>query len=211
MLISNRIQTILMARFWMILTMVYSTQNYWVPGLCPSVHCLVDKVQKPSNSDFLWVFLIMKRPNFFLPSVFSLHYEHPSSQWYYHNTFCSSSNIIPAIESNMESSVFWIITLCSSLKVNGRFGGTCHLHLHSRRISHARNQHEAGSRQSSCLAYSSTLKMEATCSSETSVDFKLTTWRCKPEDITLHNRRCENLKSYKMKYGMVGIGTREKV
>jgi hypothetical protein len=29
----------------------------------------------------------------------------------------------------------------------------------------------------SCLAYSSTLKMEATCPSETSVDFQRTTWR----------------------------------
>jgi hypothetical protein len=34
----------------------------------------------------------------------------------------------------------------------------------------------------SCLAYSSTLKMEATCSSETSVDFQRTTVRCIPED-----------------------------
>jgi hypothetical protein len=33
--------------------------------------------------------------------------------------------------------------------------------------------------------------------SETSVDFQRTTWRCIPEDSrTLHNQRCENLKSY---------------
>jgi hypothetical protein len=38
----------------------------------------------------------------------------------------------------------------------------------------------------SCLAYSSTLKMEAICSSETSVDFQRTTWRYIPEDRTLH-------------------------
>jgi hypothetical protein len=51
----------------------------------------------------------------------------------------------------------------------------------------------------SCLAYSSTLKMEATCSSETSVAFQLTARRHIPEDITLHNHRCENLKfSYKL-------------
>jgi hypothetical protein len=31
------------------------------------------------------------------------------------------------------------------VKVNGLFGGTCHLDLQSRRISHTRNQHEEGS------------------------------------------------------------------
>jgi hypothetical protein len=38
--------------------------------------------------------------------------------------------------------------------------------------------------------------MEATCSSETSVDFQRTTWHNVPEDRNLHNHRCENLKSY---------------
>jgi hypothetical protein len=36
-----------------------------------------------------------------------------------------------------------------------------------------------------CLAYSLTLKMEATCSSKTSVDFQWTIWRYTPEDPTL--------------------------
>jgi hypothetical protein len=62
----------------------------------------------------------------------------------------------------MKSSIFWDIMLCSK---------------------QARNQREAGSKQSSasvcfalvsCMAYSSTLKMEAKCSSETSVDFQRT-------------------------------------
>jgi hypothetical protein len=48
----------------------------------------------------------------------------------------------------------------------------------------------------SCLAYSSTLKMEATCSSETSVYFQRTTGRYIPEDGTFHDHRCENLISY---------------
>jgi hypothetical protein len=43
---------------------------------------------------------------------------------------------------------------------------------------------------------SSTLKMEAICSSETSVATQQTTRRHIPEDDTLHNHRCENLKSY---------------
>jgi hypothetical protein len=48
----------------------------------------------------------------------------------------------------------------------------------------------------SCSAYYSTLKMEVACSSEMSVEFQLTTRRYIPEDRTLHNHRCENLKSY---------------
>jgi hypothetical protein len=50
----------------------------------------------------------------------------------------------------------------------------------------------------SCLAYSSTVKIEATCSSETSVEFHRTTRRYIPEDRTLHNHCCEYLKSYNM-------------
>jgi hypothetical protein len=42
----------------------------------------------------------------------------------------------------------------------------------------------------------STLKMEAICSSETSVDTQRTTWRYIPEDGILHNHCCENLKSF---------------
>jgi uncharacterized membrane protein len=38
--------------------------------------------------------------------------------------------------------------------------------------------------------------MEAICSSEKSIDFQRTTRRYIPEDRTLHNHRCENLKSY---------------
>jgi hypothetical protein len=49
-----------------------------------------------------------------------------------------------------------------------------------------RNHREAGSELAPCftlvsyLAYSSTLKMEAICSSETSVDYQLTTGRYNP-------------------------------
>jgi hypothetical protein len=42
----------------------------------------------------------------------------------------------------------------------------------------------------------SILKMEAICSSETSVDTQRTTRRYIPGDGTLHNPRCENVKSY---------------
>jgi hypothetical protein len=46
------------------------------------------------------------------------------------------------------------------------------------------------------LVCSSTLKCEAIFSSEMSVAFPRTTGRHIPEDRTLHNIRCENLKSY---------------
>jgi hypothetical protein len=76
---------------------------------------------------------------------------------------------------------------------------TCRLHLQSRSISQARNQRESRWQAElcliSCLAYASNLKIEATCSSETSVDFERTTRRYIPEDKTLHNHRCENLVS----------------
>jgi hypothetical protein len=39
----------------------------------------------------------------------------------------------------------------------------------------------------SCFAYSSILKIEKTCFSETFVDFQRTTWRYFPEDRTLLN------------------------
>jgi hypothetical protein len=56
-----------------------------------------------------------------------------------------------------------------------------------------------GDKLATCLLaeiISSTLKMEAICPSETSVATQQTTERHIPEDDTLHNHRCENLKSY---------------
>jgi hypothetical protein len=48
----------------------------------------------------------------------------------------------------------------------------------------------------SSLTDFSTLKMEAICSSKTSVHFTGSTWRHIPDDGILHSHRCENLKSY---------------
>jgi hypothetical protein len=80
----------------------------------------------------------------------------------------------------MKSTIFWDITLCSLLKIIRRFGGTSPPSSGSKNKL-ARNQHE-----SRWLAYFSTLKMEAICSSETSVDFQQTIRRYSPEDGTLH-------------------------
>jgi hypothetical protein len=53
-----------------------------------------------------------------------------------------------------------------------------------------------------CSDYYSALKMEATCTSETSMDFQRTR-RYIPENRNLHNHHWENLKSYKdFKTGM---------
>jgi hypothetical protein len=111
----------------------------------------------------------------------------------------------------LKSSFFWDITPCCSLKTSQYFEVTCHFHLQSWRVIQARNQPEGGSRQSSgrlsllpascwylasSLAYFSTMKMEATCSSKISVGFQRNIWHYIPEDRTLHNQCCENLKSY---------------
>jgi hypothetical protein len=46
-----------------------------------------------------------------------------------------------------KSSFFWKIAPCSQFKVNRPFGGTRRLQLQGRRISQARNQREASSKQ----------------------------------------------------------------
>jgi hypothetical protein len=86
----------------------------------------------------------------------------------------------------MKSHELWDVMLCSLLKVNRRFGGTCHHNIQGQRISQAGNQRLLSATMVYCLAFSSTLKMEATCSSETSVDFQRTTRRYIPEDRTLY-------------------------
>jgi hypothetical protein len=45
------------------------------------------------------------------------------------------------------NSALWTITPCSPLNVNRCFGGIYHLHLQDLRISQARNQNVAGSKQ----------------------------------------------------------------
>jgi hypothetical protein len=64
-------------------------------------------------------------------------------------------------------------------------------HLFRRNMS--RLSSRSKNRPSKKPAWSSML---TTCSSETSVDFQRTTRRYIPEDRTLHNHRCENIRSY---------------
>jgi hypothetical protein len=70
----------------------------------------------------------------------------------------------------------------SPLEVNRRFRRTYRLHVHGRRISRA----VLGCiLRADFLAYSSILKMEATCSSETSPDIQRTVRCYGPQDGTL--------------------------
>jgi hypothetical protein len=91
------------------------------------------------------------------------------------------------------------MTSSSPPRPKRRFGGTC-LHLQSRIISQERSQYESDIKHfftlDSCLAFTSTLKIQATCSSGTSVGFRPTTQRCIIEDRTLFSNRSQNVKSY---------------
>jgi hypothetical protein len=71
----------------------------------------------------------------------------------------------------MKSTIFWDITPCSPLTVRRNMSPTSACHPAFTLVS--------------CSAYSSILKMEATCSFETSVDFQQTTRRYILEDSTL--------------------------
>jgi hypothetical protein len=99
------------------------------------------------------------------------------------------------IRTLKNTTTFWDITPCSPSKVNRRFEKICRLRLQGRRVSRARNQCEAGSKQSpvSRWGYYSAMKMEVTFFSEVSVDFQRTTRRYIPEDGALRNHRCKNL------------------
>jgi hypothetical protein len=89
----------------------------------------------------------------------------------------------------MKSIIFWDMTPCSPLKVNRRFGGTYLFHLQGRK--NRLSKKPASKQVAFCLLadfaepISSTLKMEATCFSETSVETQRITWRHIPEDDIL--------------------------
>jgi hypothetical protein len=88
-------------------------------------------------------------------------------------TFLSLCRIWGPYSDGYEEYYFWDITPCSPLKASWYFGVTYCLHLQGCRINWARNYLclPPAFTLVSCPAYSSTLKMEAICSSEISVDF----------------------------------------
>jgi hypothetical protein len=72
--------------------------------------------------------------------------SHISLELKYSVQFSRVSALIPTNVS-IKSSVFWDIMPCSPFKVDRRFGGICHFHLHCQRKNEARNQREAGSKR----------------------------------------------------------------
>lgn len=69
----------------------------------------------------------------------------------------------------------------------GHSRGTCRLHLQGQRIRTVRNWHDGTEQAELFLGLFFDPQMEATSSSETSVDFHGTTWLKISEDKTLHN------------------------
>jgi hypothetical protein len=72
------------------------------------------------------------------------------------STACYRDSFTFYVFIRAKSSIFCDITLCSPLKVNWHFGGTC-LHLQGPRISQARTHREAGSKQNRLSTHYTTL------------------------------------------------------
>jgi hypothetical protein len=89
----------------------------------------------------------------------------------------------------MKNMIIWVVTFCSLGSVQ-RFGGTYCLYLSGSIVSFVCRLLMLAS----CLAYSSILKIEEICSSETS-GCLLFTWRCNPQYRVLLNHRLENLET----------------
>lgn len=81
--------------------------------------------------------------------------------------------------------IFWVITPCNLVEVRRSLRATCCLYFRYWSLSRARNQTEAGALVC-CSDFSSTLKTEGICPSETSVDSYL---------ATNHSHRYESLRS----------------
>jgi hypothetical protein len=91
-------------------------------------------------------------------------------------------NVWRAYPRDVKRFIFWNITPCSLVKVNRCLGGKYRLHPQGRRVSQARNKHEAGSKEAMFIWNNFRLVLDKTAHI--------------PEYRTLHNHRCENLKSY---------------
>jgi hypothetical protein len=92
----------------------------------------------------------------------------------YNNTLTSQRYYTASSVYFLKGTCFRDTTPCSPSKVNR--SSACHL--------------------LSGWFLTSTMKMEAICSSETLVHFQRTTWLYILEDSTLHSHRCEHLKTY---------------
>jgi hypothetical protein len=83
---------------------------------------------------------------------------------------------------------------CSQLKVNWRFGTICRFHLLGRPLL------STCFKQISCFLFLWLWRWMWSIYSEMSVHLQQTTRRYIPEDRTLYNHRCDNLKSYIIRF-----------
>jgi hypothetical protein len=90
----------------------------------------------------------------------------------------------------MKNAVFWDVAPYG-FNINRRFGGTCRLYFQGRRNNTSQSVSNRLTLFLACVI-SSVLRMEATCSSETSV-YNKPTGRHIPEGGILHSHRSENL------------------
>jgi hypothetical protein len=101
--------------------------------------------------------------------------------------------------TGMKSSIFWDITCVVCWKSTDTSDNTsCPPSRLKSTPSKETSMKLAASKQWLCLlakVYSSNLTMDVTHFSETSTDFQWTTWYYTPEDKTVHNQWCMNLKS----------------
>jgi hypothetical protein len=100
---------------------------------------------------------------------------------------CVGFDVFTAV--TMKNAVLWDLAPCRSCELNRRFGGTCRLHLQGRKI-HERETSVSWwqrTRPGFSLADFSTLKMDETRFSETSVQFTRSTRNHIPEDAVLQS------------------------
>jgi hypothetical protein len=81
----------------------------------------------------------------------------------------------------------WVVTPCSQVEDHRNFEATYRLYLQDTRLNQTRALFATCFTLVLCLAYSSTMKMAITCTSETSADFQRTARRYIPQDTTLRN------------------------
>jgi hypothetical protein len=139
-----------------------------------------------------WTVIVINFPSESVSNILLRHHSRSASKIFPEYFKLREKNLrrhIKTTRRSMKSTVFWDIAPYILLKVIRSFGETYLLQLGDRIISRA-------FQQISCSDYTSTPKLEAICSSETSVDFQRTTRRYIPKYSTLHKHRCEKFNSY---------------
>jgi hypothetical protein len=120
------------------------------------------KLLHPTNvlQSTKWVLLTASAPSFVLETDIRMQLALQMFLHQFTNTYVWFEILTTVV---MKISIFWIITPCSPLKANQRFGRTNHLHLQVWRINQARNQGESLLVTflilPSLLVYTPTLKM----------------------------------------------------